>query len=191
MKALYNGTKFRELTHAKWARFWDLIDLRWKYRPDVVDGAGSGGEKVVADFMLPDLKTWVVLISYEPTDDDPVVVEAKRLAVVSGWAVVVEWRPFVPGALGRGEGFDATNSAWVFWRSWPMGCQDSAWLMPGDDALAVGDHPHCWTACSVCRAPGIEWYGSSDRVCGEHCTGRRTDGEIPEFVLRAWDQVVR
>lgn len=72
----YAGCRFRSRLEARWAVFFDALNIRWEYEPQgyVVNGRGY-----LPDFLLPDLKTSVEV------KGDPERLDLKLLAdVLSG-----------------------------------------------------------------------------------------------------------
>jgi hypothetical protein len=53
----YAGCRFRSRLEARWAVFFDHLDLRWDYEPQGYL-VGEAGRPYLPDFWLPDLETW-------------------------------------------------------------------------------------------------------------------------------------
>jgi hypothetical protein len=59
MKAIetrYAGHRFRSRLEARWAVFFDHLDINWQYEPQ---GFKFGPYAYLPDFLLPDTRTWV------------------------------------------------------------------------------------------------------------------------------------
>ena len=71
MKAIptgYAGHTFRSRTEARWAVFFDQLDLRWEYEPEgVVLGDGS---RYLPDFWMPDMHLWIEVKPSGEVEDD-------------------------------------------------------------------------------------------------------------------------
>lgn len=52
----YRGHLFRSRLEARWAVFFDHMQIQWKYEPE---GFTDGVERYLPDFMLPDVGCWV------------------------------------------------------------------------------------------------------------------------------------
>jgi hypothetical protein len=57
----YAGCHFRSRLEARWAVFFDALEIRWDYEPEGVEISGCYGpqRRYLPDFWLPDLKCWV------------------------------------------------------------------------------------------------------------------------------------
>lgn len=53
----YNGCLFRSRLEARWALFFDILDVKWEYEPKCFDL--GHGILYLPDFWLPDLKLWI------------------------------------------------------------------------------------------------------------------------------------
>jgi len=51
----YAGCRFRSRLEARWAVFWDHLEIRWEYEPQ---GYVIDGRPYLPDFWLPELQTW-------------------------------------------------------------------------------------------------------------------------------------
>lgn len=69
MKAIetkYKGYRFRSRLEARWAVFFDSLNLTWRYEPQ---GFVLGGKAYLPDFWLPDLKLWVEVKAFDVVND--------------------------------------------------------------------------------------------------------------------------
>lgn len=64
----YKGVVFRSRHEARWAYFWDTVDVRWQYEPLKVRLTGVGG--YLPDFWLPGLEYWAEVKPRVATADD-------------------------------------------------------------------------------------------------------------------------
>jgi hypothetical protein len=122
----YEGVRFRSRLEARWAAFFDALDIRWEYEPLDLDG-------YIPDFLLPSgvgLLRRVVLVEVKPIVQWPCPVydcnscndiprdaydEAVRKIAGSGWdgeAVLVGASPLHDkhGWLGWGRHVGATEN---------------------------------------------------------------------------------
>ena len=82
----YAGHVFRSRTEARWAVFFDLIQLRWEYEPEgIILGDGTW---YLPDFWMPDMALWVEV---KPSGEvsDIVWEKAAGLLTASGHGVLV------------------------------------------------------------------------------------------------------
>lgn len=57
----YAGCRFRSRLEARWAVFFNHLDIRWEYEPQgfVIQRPGHADTPYLPDFLLPDCGTWV------------------------------------------------------------------------------------------------------------------------------------
>lgn len=57
----YAGCRFRSRLEARWAVFFDHLDIRWQYEPEgfIVPVPGGEATPYLPDFHLPDCGTWI------------------------------------------------------------------------------------------------------------------------------------
>ncbi|MDW4913729.1 hypothetical protein [Streptomyces californicus] len=57
----YAGHRFRSRLEARWAVFFDTLDIAWQYEPEgfVLPVAGAEPQPYLPDFLLPDCGTWI------------------------------------------------------------------------------------------------------------------------------------
>lgn len=137
----YKGYRFRSRLEARWAVFFDALDLKWDYEPQ---GFDLDGVRYLPDFWLPELDTWVEVKNENGGD----LVKPRLLAAHSNKRVVVFVGSICPPKNASGD--EAT----------PGIC----FLPHGGD-----DSPYYWCECDVCGAVGIEFEGRAGRLC--QCTG--------------------
>ena len=64
----YRGYTFRSRTEARWAYYFDLMEIAWDYEPGYVN---IGMKKdYLPDFWLPRSETWAEVKGQQPTDDE-------------------------------------------------------------------------------------------------------------------------
>lgn len=70
MKAIqtrYAGCHFRSRLEARWAVFFDALDIAWEYEPE---GFEMGDVKYLPDFWLPESQVWVEIKGHQPNESD-------------------------------------------------------------------------------------------------------------------------
>lgn len=90
IETIYNGYRFRSRLEARWAVFFDTLQVRWQYEPEgfkLPSGAGY-----LPDFYLPDLDLWIEIKpgdapEYQSRDSMPLSAEwTKPLELASEFA---------------------------------------------------------------------------------------------------------
>jgi hypothetical protein len=61
---IYNGQKYKSELEAKWARFFDILLIKFEYEPKDIDLPGIGIYR--CDFRLPDQDCWVEIKGERP-----------------------------------------------------------------------------------------------------------------------------
>lgn len=154
----YAGVTFRSRLEARWAVFFDELQLAWEYEPEGFEL--PDGDCYLPDFWLPELATW-----YEVKGTEPAELELERLrllALTTGKRAALSyggftWRP------GQHEGgpWDPPASA--------VDRLHLVWPEVADHVYALGS----WSCCSRCEVPSIMgglWERFPCRVC-EGSTG--------------------
>jgi hypothetical protein len=158
---LYRGHIYRQLLEARWACFFDALDLAYSYE---VGGLELGcGHWIPSGFWLPEVGRHIEVREWPahgipedfwpehpawPTHEEEAVDEqAARLVVIYG-PPIYRGRP----EPGEHRGYRITNAS------------DMA-----DDffysAYILGDNFYLWTECPVCGKIGIEYEGRAGRLC--------------------------
>lgn len=176
MKAIetfYNGYRFRSRLEARWAVFFDAMDVRYKYEPEgFVLGDGTC---YLPDFYLPDLNIWVEAKGQLTNSDikkielfrNELSADSKRFLWVVGDIPTSDW--FEPGGLAYEYG----------------------------NIFSIGNE-HVWDSgfipcvCPVCGKFGIEFEGRGARVCPQHCpdSDKEYTANNPK-ILAAYDKARR
>ena len=61
----YQGCRFRSRIEARWAVFFDALDVKWQYEPQ---GFELDGELYLPDFFLPGWRAWVEIKGAPPSE---------------------------------------------------------------------------------------------------------------------------
>lgn len=151
----YAGVQFRSRLEARWAVFFDELQLTWEYEPEGFEL--PDGDCYLPDFWLPQLGTW-----YEVKGQEPTAAELERLRLL---ALVTDKR----AALAHG-GFTWRPGWHEFEPGHPQcGAVERlhlVWPEVGDHLFKHGG----WRCCSHCDSPSIMgglWRRFPCRVCGE------------------------
>jgi hypothetical protein len=158
----YAGCRFRSRIEARWAVFFDHLQITWRYESEGF--VLEDGTCYLPDFYLPEQELWVEIKGAAKwTDPD-----------ISTWEQFANERLHVDRAgLFVGDIPDPR-------RVTPMGPPE---IEPPSGFLADGIHvysdPYAWCICPACKRPSIEFSGRGSRICGPG----RTAGcgiDIPE-----------
>ncbi len=153
---IYNGYNFRSRLEARWAVFFNALDIRYQYEPEgfklprVLESRAKTCAQVrsefiyyLPDFRLPQQDCWVEIKGTEPTNEESE--KAHTLVKASGKNVYTFWgeMPFVQAGSLIDNGSD---SAFV-------DSNDGFW-----------DNYHMWCECKYCGLLGIEFEGRAERL---------------------------
>lgn len=119
IETVYNGYRFRSRLEARWARFFDVLGIRYEYEKEGYD-LGSDGW-YLPDFWLPDLSLWYEVKGELEQEARPsygahtryVYPEWERLmrfADLTGWPIVCASGPVGDHVL-RFYAWDVTDSS--------------------------------------------------------------------------------
>jgi hypothetical protein len=67
VETLYNNINFRSRLEARWAIFWDVLEVKYDYEPEKFD---FGEIRYIPDFWLPEREKWVEIKGQMPTDEE-------------------------------------------------------------------------------------------------------------------------
>lgn len=70
----YAGCRFRSRLEARWAVFFDSLELKWLYEPQGYEI--RGGRRYLPDFYLPELALWVEVKAHFRPDDWALLLDA-------------------------------------------------------------------------------------------------------------------
>jgi hypothetical protein len=172
----YKGYNFRSRLEARWAVFFDALDVDWQYEPEGFD-LPSG--MYLPDFYLPNVDDglWVEIKPVSPTRLEQQKIEDLALATGKN-ATFRVGEPMINVLLARGEdqqtkerGWDSDN-AWVYCRVEADDDSAKYWApVPGmEDSgkkyCGGADGPYLFCVCPWCQRLGFEFDGRGARVCG-------------------------
>ncbi len=172
LQTTYAGIKYRSRSEARWAVFFDSLNLAYSYE---MEGFDLGADVLyLPDFWLPALDAWLEVKGGEPIDDE--CEKAHRLSVASGKPVYVFFGGMANPLSDAG----------------PVTCYA---FFPDGSA----DHGFLWCECSVCGTLGIEFEGRSDRlpckarlgslgVCGTSAHGDKGYNHKSPRLVAAFDR---
>jgi len=117
----YAGCRFRSRLEARWAVFFDTLDIKWQYEPE---GFELPSGRYLPDFRLQKQRLWFEVKGPEPTQDEHL--RAAELARMTGWATLIaagdiggkvdnEWGGWLPSYktwLHMGSAINAVENLW-------------------------------------------------------------------------------
>lgn len=137
----YKGDLFRSRLEARWAVFFDCVNLKYQYEPD---GYQIGDIRYLPDFYLPDLDSFVEIKPYEPPIDELRKVQAfadyKSIILIVG-------QPYATfDRYGAGDSLEYVARYYV--------------PLPGPDKEhALWGSPSVFIQCRDCERVGLESRG--------------------------------
>ena len=147
----YKGYRFRSRLEARWAVFFDALNVDWQYEPE---GYQLASGWYLPDFYLPDMRLWVEI---KPLNVRASKEEHKKMCDLVGMTNL-------RGTILRGDPYDNSFTE----PSDRPGFDDwsgSAIFENGDDGSGAYDCPYCFCVCNDCGRIGFEYDGRGDRVC--------------------------
>lgn len=132
----YNGYHFRSRLEARWAVFFDKLDIQYEYEPEGFDL--GNGLWYLPDFWLTDQEVWVEIKGEWPNEAE--CEKASKLAIHSGYPVYVFFGSIEIPDTGKHE----TGICFP-----PSGGSDNSYY---------------WCECPQCRRFGVEFNGRADRL---------------------------
>lgn len=149
----YKGYLFRSRLEARWAVFFDVLELKWEYETEGY--ILSTGRRYLPDFYLPEIG-YIEIKGKAPSLDELMV--CSSLAGDSGTRVYIFW----------GQPIDACfpETGGITWWS-----GDAFNLAPGDGPGIVFydnesyDYPYLFCECKKCGKIGVQYVADSSRNC--------------------------
>jgi len=164
----YNGYKFRSRLEARWAVFFDLLDIKYEYEKE---GFNLPHGPYLPDFFLPDIRNgfWIeVKPNISNHYDELPSILIRELCKATGFE----------GMVVRGEPALMTVDSWSC--EIPGVSDGSAyWLNGGDDG------PYLFCICPKCGKIGIEYGGRGSRVCRHNDDDKGYSNNHPRLELAA------
>lgn len=84
IETIYKGYKFRSRLEARWAVFFDALNISWEYEKE---GYDLDGIYYLPDFWLPSYQYWFEIKGQTPTDEEKF--KCKKLNFLSEYPVVL------------------------------------------------------------------------------------------------------
>lgn len=137
IETVYAGYRFRSRLEARWAVFFDALNIRYEYEKEGFDL--GDGMRYLPDFWLPEQRCWIEIKGQAPTEEEQD--KAARLNEATDHPVFIFW-----GAIECPDGSYTPS-------------HDSAFMLCGG-----WDSTHWWCECPVCGSLGIEFEGRSARL---------------------------
>lgn len=145
----YGDCRFRSRAEARWAVFFDRLDVPWDYEPE---GFELPSGRYLPDFFLPATKggTYFEVKGQKP--DDAELTKARELCAASGKRVLIAVRaPLAP------DGMSAFAESMVAFLPGPHRTDSG-------EMIVSEDWDYWWCECARCGAVGVEHTGRSARL---------------------------
>ena len=137
----YSGHLFRSRLEARWAVFFDYLNVKWEYEKEGFEF--NNKIRYLPDFFLPELDCWLEVKGVYPTELEKN--KAGLLAVATNKRVYIAYGQIEP----PGD----------IWES------DSIIAIDSSGACGIwSDYQYYFCECSNCGAIGIQFNGRSDRL---------------------------
>lgn len=130
-----DGPRYRSRLEARYAVFFDSLNLRYEYEPEGYELWGN--RRYLPDFWLPDLRSWIEIKGDVPTDD-----EENLMYDLVGMRDSIGHIFY--GLPGEYEGISFC---------WDLGDSSGGQSAPS---------PSFWTVCTQCESIGIHIANSND-----------------------------
>lgn len=161
----YNGKRYRSRTEARWAKFFDELQIKHWYEPQKFD---FGDYRYIPDFYLPLLKAWVEIKANAYGEEH--IAKIKSLAERTGE------RAFLF------KDYDISPST---------GTPYAYGYIYRDGAL-YGDHVFTWAKCPVCGAFDISHMGWASALACGCCSGwGSVYADDAREIIRAYNRAVQ
>lgn len=159
----YRGISFRSRLEARWAIFFDALEIKYDYEPEAYD---LDGLNYLPDFWLPDQEIFIEIKPDVPPDDGDEVEKCIRLAKFTRHSVIME--------IGSPRFIDYGSS------DWPVRyCPEGA------------DFPYLWCECPHCHRLDKQFDGRADRIkcrCQKSTHGDKGYNHDAPRIMRAFDE---
>lgn len=164
----YDGCRFRSRTEARWAVFFNNLDIKWEYEPQ---GYVVGGQPYLPDFLISGLGTgfsmWFEVKGQYPTKDE--IEKAQLLADGTGLLTFIQFGAIesparYPMPKTHAEFWDSETRWWYDpefgWRNdlpvgpskWEIGIPPAAIRFdPGKPQRQPNSGPNWWAECPGCH----------------------------------------
>jgi hypothetical protein len=174
LETLYQGVKFRSRLEARWAVFYDNIEMPWFYEPEGYKL--KNGVCYLPDFYLPVLKSFVEIKGEKPMyRDGPAQQKCAMLSKQTHKTVYLFYGtlPFPSNELENDGSYQSYFN---------MG-RGSAYVYRPNGKM---DDIYAWCECPSCHMLSIQRGGLSERIpCGCHVV--RKNAEWSPRLLKAYE----
>jgi len=161
----YKGYKFRSRLEARWAVFFEELDLLWKYEPERIKL--TNGDPYLPDFYLPEKEFWLeikpVKKSVSNWPDHPALQNFPSKHTnnaANRQFYLIKGRPYI----GQGHGTEEAKY----------------------EIFVEGDSNYYFCECPKCGEIGIEFMGRAERL-GCSCNIEETHNLRTDKLLEAYE----
>ena len=161
----YAGCRFRSRIEARWAVFFDALNLEWQYEPQ---GFELPSGRYLPDFYLPSLETWFEVKGESVAWEDEAAILASELSDMTKKRVIV-----LAGDIPRSRDLDNWDMRYIMFDNYEGG--------------SYGDNQYAWCVCPACLRPGITFNGRGARVCGSCVEGDKSYTYDHPIIVAAYE----
>ena len=136
IETVYAGRRFRSRLEARWAVFFDALDIRWQYE---AEGYVIDGEPYLPDFYLPDLGYTIEIkpVTYDwyaPSKEHGAFAAIDNFFLIAG----------EPGRIDDGQAMNPEGGPYI--------------------CYIRGDYGYYWCECRECGSIGLCFEGRANRL---------------------------
>lgn len=162
IETYYKGCRFRSRLEARWAVFFDTLEIRWLYEPEGF--VLEDGTRYLPDFYLPDYELWIEVKGLRNEyDSHKIDLFRKGLTYPEALLVLGDIPPI---------GVDVVD--WVY-RTYDGSHFDIGWN-------EGWDFPYLPCVCPTCGKPGFEFDGRGARVCSHNPGDKDYSANDPRII---------
>ncbi len=176
----YHNTLFRSRLEARWAVFFDALEVPWEFEPEAF---GDGEKGYLPDFWLPNQNCYFEVKPDTNFDEQKIalacIATQKRVMVATGPVAPPDLRNF---GFSNWDGKVNTTDGMFMLSAFQQ--PDGTWDAGGFDIN------YYWCECPVCPAVGIEFDGRGARVCS-HSEGDKSYSPNAPRILEAFRKADR
>lgn len=162
----YAGCRFRSRLEARWAVFFDALDIEWQYE---LQGFELPSGRYLPDFYLPSLETWFEVKGQFEFGDNAELLATELSDMTKKRVIILAGDIPRPSGLGT---FKDDNYLMV------QSCPDGSFAW---------DIQYWWCVCPVCLRPGITFNGRGARVCGSCVEGDKSYTYDHPIIVAAYE----
>ena len=180
----YKGYRFRSRLEARWAVFFDALEIPWEYEPEGYDLGTTGppGDQIVYPWYLPDFRIdGAMFVEIKPRFSKPLSNGEEKRFIASGMVDAIVNLPRL-SQVTQQRSMLLSGSPWVG--------EYDLFLFEGDDPWAHAERVIAWEFADCRKCDGL-WlanddYGATAIICRCDAEKWKTPIIHGERVMRAF-----